>query len=76
LQQALAVVDELFTRVSEDELLNEPGMQPLRKDLLEKYPTAGLAVIDFDLPDWNSLTPGSGRLERFITPRAIGGDED
>ncbi len=36
LQQALAVVDELFTRVSEDELLNEPGMQPLRKDLLEK----------------------------------------
>ncbi|MEI7459813.1 MAG: protein kinase [Pirellula sp.] len=36
LQQALQVVDELFTRVSEDELLNEPGMQPLRKDLLEK----------------------------------------
>jgi eukaryotic-like serine/threonine-protein kinase len=36
LQKALAVVDELFTRVSEDELLNEPGMQPLRKDLLEK----------------------------------------
>lgn len=36
LQQALEVVDELFTRVSEDELLNEPGMQPLRKDLLGK----------------------------------------
>lgn len=36
LQHALQVVDELFTRVSEDELLNEPGMQPLRKDLLEK----------------------------------------
>jgi tetratricopeptide (TPR) repeat protein/predicted Ser/Thr protein kinase len=36
LQRALQVVDELFTRVSEDELLNEPGMQPLRKDLLEK----------------------------------------
>ncbi|MEQ1824725.1 MAG: protein kinase [Pirellula sp.] len=36
LQKALEVVDELFTRVSEDELLNEPGMQPLRKDLLEK----------------------------------------
>jgi len=35
-QQALQVVDELFTRVSEDELLNEPGMQPLRKDLLGK----------------------------------------
>lgn len=36
LQKALQVVDELFTRLSEDELLNEPGMQPLRKDLLER----------------------------------------
>ena len=36
LQKALQVVDELFTRVSEDELLNEPGLQPLRKDLLER----------------------------------------
>jgi tetratricopeptide (TPR) repeat protein len=36
LQKALQVVDELFTRVSEDELLNEPGMQPLRAELLEK----------------------------------------
>ena len=36
LEKALQVVDELFTRVSEDELLNEPGMQPLRRDLLEK----------------------------------------
>jgi len=36
LEKALQVVDELFTRVSEDELLNEPGMQPLRRELLEK----------------------------------------
>ncbi len=36
LQKALSVVDELFTRVSEDELLNEPGMQPLREELLER----------------------------------------
>jgi tetratricopeptide (TPR) repeat protein len=36
LKTAISVVDELFTRVSEEELLNEPGMQPLRKDLLEK----------------------------------------
>jgi eukaryotic-like serine/threonine-protein kinase len=36
LDKALQVVDELFTRVSEDELLDEPGMQPLRRDLLEK----------------------------------------
>jgi len=36
LERALQVVDDMFTRVSEDELLNEPGMQPLRKELLEK----------------------------------------
>ncbi|MGC4005193.1 MAG: hypothetical protein QM811_19570 [Pirellulales bacterium] len=34
LKMALTVVEELFTRVSEDDLLNEPGMQGLRKDLL------------------------------------------
>ncbi|MFM9066714.1 MAG: protein kinase domain-containing protein, partial [Planctomycetota bacterium] len=36
LQLALEVVDDLFTRVSEDELLNEPGMQTLRKELLSR----------------------------------------
>jgi serine/threonine-protein kinase len=34
LQQAKQAVDDLFTRVSEDVLLNQPGMQPVRKDLL------------------------------------------
>jgi phosphohistidine phosphatase len=52
------------------------GASKARRSLAEKFPTAALAVLDFDLPDWKSLTPGSGRLERFITPRAIGGDED
>jgi tetratricopeptide (TPR) repeat protein len=36
LQQARQAVDELFTRVSEDALLNQPGMQPLRRDLLRR----------------------------------------
>lgn len=30
------IVDDLFTRVSEDTLLNQPGMQPLRRDLLRR----------------------------------------
>ncbi|MET0277909.1 MAG: histidine phosphatase family protein [Pseudorhodoplanes sp.] len=67
---------------------HNPGLQSLalaltgtgngkaRRALAEKFPTAGLAIIDFDLPDWKSLAPASGRLERFITPRAIGGDDD
>jgi tetratricopeptide (TPR) repeat protein len=36
LQQARQAVDDLFTRVSEDTLLNQPGMQPLRRDLLRR----------------------------------------
>jgi serine/threonine protein kinase/tetratricopeptide (TPR) repeat protein len=31
----LKVVDEYLVRISENRLLNEPGMQPLRRDLLE-----------------------------------------
>jgi len=33
-QQAREAVDKFYTRVSEERLLNEPGMQPLRQDLL------------------------------------------
>ncbi|HZW34284.1 MAG TPA: hypothetical protein VFF52_26410, partial [Isosphaeraceae bacterium] len=32
--KARAAVDELLTRVSESQLLNVPGLQPLRRDLL------------------------------------------
>lgn len=35
LQRAVTVVEDMFTRVSENELLNTPGFQPLRKELLE-----------------------------------------
>ncbi|NQT14521.1 MAG: serine/threonine protein kinase [Planctomycetes bacterium] len=33
---ARVAVDDFFTRVSEDTLLNQPGMQPLRRELLEQ----------------------------------------
>jgi eukaryotic-like serine/threonine-protein kinase len=36
LQEAIGAVNEFFTTVSEDTLLNEPGMQPLRAKLLAK----------------------------------------
>jgi phosphohistidine phosphatase len=39
--------------------------------LAEKFPTTGLAVIDFPLDDWRKLHPGAGRLERFVTPRGL-----
>ncbi|MFH1920195.1 MAG: protein kinase [Planctomycetota bacterium] len=34
-RHARQAVDDFFTRVSEDTLLNQPGMQPLRRDLLQ-----------------------------------------
>jgi serine/threonine-protein kinase len=36
LRDAMLVVEEFLTKVSEDTLLNQPGLQPLRRDLLEK----------------------------------------
>lgn len=45
-------------------------------DLEEKYPTAALAVIDFDIADWSELQPGTGHLERFVKPRDLRDDLD
>jgi tetratricopeptide (TPR) repeat protein/predicted Ser/Thr protein kinase len=36
LREAVEVVNDMLTKVSEDDLLKEPGMQPLRKDLLTR----------------------------------------
>lgn len=44
--------------------------------LRQKFPTAGLAVIDFEAASWRDLAPASGRLDRFVTPRTLGADAD
>jgi phosphohistidine phosphatase len=44
-------------------------------ELGAKYPTAALAVIDFDAAGWAGLKAGSGRLVAFIRPRDIDGGE-
>lgn len=43
----------------------------LRRQMLEKYPTAGLAVLGFAGGRWASLAEGQGRLEAFVRPRDI-----
>ena len=43
---------------------------------LRKYPTAALAVIDVPAPTWRELSPRSGRLDRFVTPKSLGLEED
>jgi phosphohistidine phosphatase len=42
-----------------------------RQRLQEKFPTAGIAVIDFPLQDWRKIRPAAGRLERFVSPRVL-----
>jgi phosphohistidine phosphatase len=44
--------------------------------LTQKYPTAGLAVIDFDRENWSEIAPRSGKLDRFVTPKSLGAEED
>lgn len=51
----------------------EPG---LAQEISAKYPTAGLAVIRFDVADWAAVAPRGGHIAAFITPRDLedGGD--
>ena len=44
--------------------------------LSRKYPTAGLAVIDFPVDSWARVDGRAGRLDRFVTPKTLGADED
>lgn len=52
-------------------LLIASGDIELRQRLLEKFPTAGLAVVDFPVDEWGQLHPQSGRLDRFVAPRSL-----
>lgn len=45
---------------------------PVSRDAMdEKFPTAALAVIDFPTDAWGGIEEGSGRLDRFVTPRSL-----
>ena len=46
---------------------NEAAMDAIRV----KYPTAALAVIEFDTARWADIGPGAGRLAAFVPPRAL-----
>jgi phosphohistidine phosphatase len=52
-------------------LLIASGDVEARERLHEKFPTAGLAVIDFAYDDWQKLHRQAGRLDRFVTPRSL-----
>lgn len=43
----------------------------LREDVEEKFPTASVAELVFDLDRWGQVTRGTARLARFIRPRDL-----
>ena len=62
---------------------HNPGMQILafalsceddtecRLRVAQKFPTAGLAIITFDVDDWSSIAPGTGVFRDFVTPKLL-----
>jgi phosphohistidine phosphatase len=36
-----------------------------------KFPTSGLAVLDFPVERWEEVAERSGRLDRFVTPASL-----
>jgi phosphohistidine phosphatase len=52
-------------------MLIASGGVDARELLRESLPTSGLIVIDFAFDTWSKVHPQSGRLERFVTPKAL-----
>jgi phosphohistidine phosphatase len=88
-ERLLAVVREVEPAIRTLLLVgHNPGFADLAKRLVghgdryafarmaQKFPTAGLAVIDFSADDWADAGPGEGRLDRFVTPKSLGAGED
>lgn len=40
-------------------------------DVAEKFPTASVAILSFDVERWADVREGGGRLDRFIRPRDL-----
>ena len=53
------------------DILVGSGSPAARARMDEKFPTAGLAVIDLDVDRWSAVEPGTGRLDRFVTPKTL-----
>lgn len=53
------------------EMLVATGDIDARQQMLEKFPTGALAIIDFAVDSWREAHPKGGRLDRFVLPRAL-----
>jgi phosphohistidine phosphatase len=82
--QLLARVRKVEARVRHVMLVgHDPGMHGLAVELAgsgapkllqvlaAKFPTAGLAVLDFEFDDWSKIEPGTGQLRIFMAPKRL-----
>lgn len=44
--------------------------------LRRHFPTCSLAILDLDIESWAHASPGAARLDRFVTPKMLGGIDD
>ncbi|MGJ4856058.1 histidine phosphatase family protein [Labrys sp. La1] len=47
------------------------GAGTVADPLSGKFPTAALAVLDFEIGDWNEIAGHQGSLALFLTPKAL-----
>jgi len=47
------------------------GREESLEELGRKYPTGGLAILDFPVASWSEVREGEGFLRDFILPRAL-----
>jgi len=53
------------------QMLTGGGDTEARALMAEKFPTAALAVLSFDVKSWSEIAPGAGQLCRFLTPARL-----
>jgi len=51
------------------------GERPALLKMAAKFPTSGLAVLDFDTENWREIAAGAGRLMQFVTPASLRGED-
>ena len=54
----------------------DPAERGYLKRLTQKFPTAALAVLDFEIKSWRNVKPGSGQLVDYVRPKDVDGDSD
>jgi phosphohistidine phosphatase len=52
-------------------LLAGTGDTALMAAMTRKFPTAALAVLDFETRAWSAVKPGKGTLTAFVTPKGL-----